>query len=97
MGKIVGRGVQDGWVRWSVRNFTRQLVGHMCRHMGKSVPTREGERGRRGEDKNAVNICLVGYNICNGRNGGIESALHAMMQANMDLRVLFKTNITGGV
>ena len=64
--------------------------------MGKPVPTRVGEWGRRGEDKSAVNICLVGYNICNGRNGGLESALNAMVQANMDLRVLFKTNITGG-
>ena len=97
MGKIVRRGVQNGWVWWSVRIFTRLLVGHMCQHMGKPVPTPVGEWGRRGEDKNAVNICLVGYNICNGRNGGLESALHAMVQANMDLRVLFKTNITGGV
>ena len=97
MGKIVRRGVQNGWVWWSVRIFTRLLVGHMCQHMGKPVPTPVGEWGRRGEDKNAVNICLVGYNICNGRNGGLESALNAMVQANMDLRVLFKTNITGGV
>ena len=44
-----------------------------------------------------MDIRLGGYNIRNGRNGGIKSAMHAMAQANMDLGVLFEKNITGSV
>ena len=34
------------------------------------------------------------YNIRNGRDGGLESALHRMSQANMDLGVFQETNLT---
>ena len=44
-----------------------------------------------------VDIHLYGFNIRNGMYGGIESALHVIVQANMDLGVLFKTNIMNGV
>ena len=37
------------------------------------------------------------YNICNGRKGGLESALQGMSQANMDLGILQETKITNGV
>ena len=37
------------------------------------------------------------YNICNGRKGGLESALRGMSQANMDLGILQETKITNGV
>ena len=34
------------------------------------------------------------YNICNGRNEGLESALSGMSQANMGLGIFQETNIT---
>ena len=41
---------------------------------------------------------LIGtYNICNGRNGGLETALRGMSQANMDLVILQETKLTDGI
>ena len=37
------------------------------------------------------------YNIRNGRNGGLESALRGMAQANIDLGVFQETKCTDGV
>ena len=37
------------------------------------------------------------YNIQNGRNGGLESALCGMAQANIDMGVLLETKLTNGV
>ena len=37
------------------------------------------------------------YNIRNGRNGGLESALPGMAQANIDLGVFQETKCTNGV
>ena len=36
------------------------------------------------------------YNICNGRNGGIELALRGMVQANLDLGLLHEMKLTDG-
>ena len=37
------------------------------------------------------------YNIRNGRNGGLESALRGMDQANLDMGIIQETKITDGV
>ena len=37
------------------------------------------------------------YNICNGRNGGLKSALRGMSQANMDLGIFQETKFTDGI
>ena len=37
------------------------------------------------------------YNIRNGRNGGLESALRGMAQANIDLGVFQETKCTDGI
>ena len=37
------------------------------------------------------------YNILNGQNGGLDSALIGMAQANLDLGIFQETNLTGGV
>ena len=42
-----------------------------------------------------MDICFGSYNIRNGRNGGIELALLAMAQENMDLGVLYEMKIIG--
>ena len=34
------------------------------------------------------------YNICNGRNGGLEESLRGVTQANMDLGILQETKLT---
>ena len=34
------------------------------------------------------------YNICNGRNGGLELALKGVLQANMDLGIFQETKLT---
>ena len=37
------------------------------------------------------------YNIRNGRNGGLKSALRGMSQASMDLGIFQKTKVTDGI
>ena len=37
------------------------------------------------------------YNIRNGRNGGLGSALRGMSQANMDLGIFQETKCTDGI
>ena len=54
-----------------------------------------GERSD-GGDKNQKLIRLGSYNIRNGRNGGMDSALRGTDQANMDLGALQETNVMEG-
>jgi hypothetical protein len=37
------------------------------------------------------------YNICSGQNGGLESALRAMAEMDIDFGILVETNITAGI
>ena len=37
------------------------------------------------------------YNIYNDQNGGLESALRGMFQANIDLGIFQDTKVTGGI
>ena len=37
------------------------------------------------------------YNICNGRNSGLDAALRGMSHANMDLCILRETKLTDGI
>ena len=61
----------------------------MCHSTGGSTG------GGRGDIQGVVCLIRFGtYNIRKGRNGGLESALHGMSQANMDLGVFQETNIT---
>ena len=57
------------------------LVKGLCRLTGH--PTSE-----------TVPISFVTYNIRNGRNGGLESELRGMSQANMDLGIFQETKLT---
>ena len=57
---------------------------------------KEGGAGR-GRGKPQAQIRFGLYNIRNGHNGGLESALRGMTQANLDLRVLHENKLTGGV
>ena len=64
----------------------------MCRSMGGSMGRGWGEMWE------AVStICFGLHNICNGRNGGLESALHTISQVNMDLGVFQEKNFTEGI
>ena len=54
------------------------------------------ERGR-DSDKKVEVVRFVTHSIQNIRNGGIESALHGMDQANVDLGILQGAKITGGI
>ena len=56
----------------------------MCLHTGR--PT-----------SGKVPIIFSTYNICNGRNSGLEAALTGMAQANMDLGILQETKLTDGI
>ena len=47
--------------------------------------------------KSVRTILFGSYNICNGRNGGLEYVLRGMTQANMDPGVLQETKFTRGV
>ena len=74
------------------------LVVHMLPPSGKRMRTEDGSpRGTGAEDTAVKAIRLVSYNIRNGRNGGLEAALRAMAQANVDLGVLQETKkVTDG-
>ena len=50
-----------------------------------------------GSAKEEVPIRFGTYNIRNGRNGGLESALRGMSQANMDLGIFQETKRTDGI
>ena len=47
--------------------------------------------------KEEVPIRFGTYNIRNGRNGGLESALRGMSQANIDLGIFQETKCTDGI
>ena len=74
---------------------------------GDEEANREGKRkGNRwwgtlkstgGSTKEEVPIIFGTYNSRNGRNGGLESALWGMSQANMDLGIFQETNCTDGI
>ena len=50
-----------------------------------------------GSTKEEVPIRFGTYNIRNGRNGDLESALRGILQANMDLGIFKETKCTDGV
>ena len=50
-----------------------------------------------GSTKEKVPIRFGTYNIRNGRNGELESALRVMSQANMDLSIFQETKCTYGI
>ena len=74
---------------------------------GDEEANREGKRkGNRwwralkstgGSTKEEVPIRFGTYNIRNGRNGGLESALWGMYRANMDLGIFQETTCTDGI
>ena len=47
--------------------------------------------------RGTVPIRFGTYNIRNGRNSGLESALRGMSQANMDLGIFQETTLTDGI
>ena len=50
-----------------------------------------------GSMKEEMPIRFGTYNIRNGRNGGLESALRGMSQANMELGIFQETKCTDGI
>ena len=60
----------------------------MCRSMGHDVE---------GGGKVQTTIRFGTYNIWNGRNGGLESALRGMGQTNVDVGVFQETKLTDGI
>ena len=59
-----------------------------------SVSTGGGWGKRQGVVRLTRPIRFGTYNIWNGWNGGLESTLHGMSQANMDLGVFQETKLT---
>ena len=52
-------------------------------------------RGGRDNSQGVVHpICFLMYNICNGRNRGLESALRGISQHDVDLGVFQETKLT---
>ena len=64
----------------------------MCRRTGVSTEGYQGEG--QGVERLTRPIRFGTYNIRNGRNGGLEYALHGMYQANMNLGVFQETKFT---
>ena len=62
--------------------------------MARLITKGVGGRGGWGAESNLMYIHFYGYRIHNWRYGGIESELRVIVQANMDLMVLYKTKIT---
>ena len=61
----------------------------MCQCKGSSTG---GGWGARQETVRMIRFGM--YNIRNGQNGGIESALQGMLQENVDLGVFQETDVT---
>ena len=54
--------------------------------------------GGRGVRQAAVSTIRLGtYNIRNSRNGGLDSELRGMSQANIDLGIFQETKVTAGI
>ena len=64
----------------------------MCWSTGDSTGRVRGDRR-----ETVCKICFGSYNICNDRNGGLESVLCRVSQANIGLGVFQETKFTGGV
>ena len=64
---------------------------------GKRQKTADGDWIPTGTGGNASKIRLVTYNIRSGRSGGLEAALRAMAQANVDLGVFQETKLTDDI
>eukprot|EP00978_Attheya_sp_CCMP212_P029590 scaffold105604_cov49-Attheya_sp.AAC.1 len=54
-------------------------------------------RGGGEEGEKTTSIRIASYNIRNGRAGGLEAALRAMAQANVDVGVFQETKLTDGI
>ena len=63
----------------------------------KRVSTGEGWVKGQGVARRTRPIHFGTYNIRNGQNGGLESALRVMSKANMDLGVFQETKITNSI
>ena len=74
-GNGTAKGEADGGEE---ANRERKKKGNRCWGTRRSTGSSTGEE---------VPIRLGTYNIRNGRNGGLESALWGMSQANMDLGI----------
>ena len=66
----------------------------ICRDTNRD--TRRGDREGFRQDKRDP-IIFGSYNIRNGQNGGLESALLEMDQANIELEVFQEMKLMGGV
>ena len=99
----VGRG--GGWERGTgeTGNSNGTAVGESEEGKGARGGGREKKdrwwgplRRNRGSTEEEVPIKFGTYNIRNGRNGGLESALQRMAQANIELGVFQETKCTDG-
>ena len=76
-------------MRGTYKNYSL-LVGYVKEYRKEGIIYKEWQKKGK--------LVLFGlYNIRNGFNGGLESALHGMDQANIDPGVFQEMNATGGV
>ena len=80
-----GRGCRRKQGRAAGDGVKKGSVGRIC------VGVLGGERGE------TVPIRFGTYNICNGRNRGLESVLRGVSQASMDLDIFQETKVTDGI
>ena len=83
MGKAEGKAGANREVSGG-RGEKRVRWSRMCRSTGRST-------------RGTVPIRFGTYNISNGRNGGLDSALRGVFQDNMGLGVLQETKVTNGI
>ena len=105
-GKRTGKGTAggtDGIDRGGGERTRNGERGVGRRRGGKWRGEEKGNRwwralkSNRGSTKEEVPIRFGTYNIRNGRNGGMDSALRGMSQANMDLGIFQETKYTDGI
>ena len=89
-------GGQAGWeTEGRGRNYI-PLVGNIHEYRKYGLRYEEGRYARSFGQKRTL-ICFVSYNIWNGHNGGLESALFGMDQARTDMGFFMETKVYRGI
>ena len=102
------RGTERGGERTGGAGERGNGQGTQTGELGRGEEANGGRKGKvdrwwgafkrtRGSTKEEVPSRFSTYNIRNGRNRGLESALRGMSQANMDLGIFQETKCTDGI
>ena len=73
------------------------MVFFVLRTYGSGNPMAEAALRPPSQADGSGSIAVALWNICNGHNGGLESALQAMEAMDVDIGILLETKVTGEI